>query len=122
MERISSSNIKTLLPNEVFVFGSDQNGLDNFGAEYGNEFGLQGQSFAIPTLDGNFNELSIGEIKSYVDKFIEFSIENNNLYFMVTEIGCGIAGFNVCDVAPLFRKTIELKNIYLPKSFYDFLR
>ena len=132
MGRISSPNIKTLQPNEVFVFGSNENGLhnggaakfalDNFGAIYGNSFGIQGQSFAIPTLDSEFNELPIQKIKSYVDVFIEFTKNNTNLDFMVTEIGCGIAGFKVNDIAPLFIKTIELKNVYLPKTFLDFFK
>ena len=60
-------------------------------------------------------------IKPYVDDFLSFTKAHPELKFLVTEIGCGIAGFTVKDIAPLFKNAIDenLENVYLPKSFYE---
>ena len=118
--------IKTLAPNEVFVFGSNLGGfhaggaaraaLDRFGAIWGQGVGLQGQSYAIPTMHGG-----IEAIKPYVDQFIGFAQSHPDLYFYVTRIGCGIAGFADEEIAPLFREALAVDNIALPKSFHDIL-
>ena len=60
--RITPSRIEVLEKNEVFVFGSNIKGLhmggaarvayNKFGAEWGNGEGLQGQSYALPTMEG----------------------------------------------------------------------
>ena len=78
--------------------------------------GLQGQSYAIPTMHGG-----IKKIKPYVDDFIEFAKEHTELHFLVTRIGCGIAGFRDEEIAPLFKKTIGLTNISLPKEFIEII-
>lgn len=126
--RISSNWITELAPNEVFVFGSNLEGLhcsgtaklayQKFGAVWGVGVGLRGQSYAIPTMQGG-----VYAIKPYVDEFMIFAATHTNLVFLVTEIGCGIAGFRPVDIAPLFRKTVEcnMQNVFLPKSFYDYL-
>lgn len=118
--------IKTLAPNEVFVFGSNLGGfhaggaaraaLDRFGAIWGQGVGLQGQSYAIPTMHGG-----VEAIKPYVDQFIGFAQSHPDLYFYVTRIGCGIAGFADEEIAPLFREALAVDNIALPKSFHDIL-
>lgn len=86
-----------------------------FGAEWGQGVGLFGQSYAIPTMQGG-----VETIKPYVDDFIEFAKKHNELVFLVTEIGCGIAGFTPQEIAPLFSRAIteDIQNIYLPESFY----
>lgn len=124
-KRISSCRITHLAPNEVFVFGSNLQGrhgggaahmaYEHFGAVWGKGVGLFGQSYAIPTMQGG-----VETIKPYVDEFIQFAIEHNELDFLVTEIGCGIAGFSPEEIAPLFVKVVvdDIKNIYLPESFY----
>ncbi len=116
--------ITTLLPNEVFVFGSNLDGhhgggaaraaMDRFGAVWGQGVGLHGQSYAIPTMQGG-----IETIKPYVDEFIAFAKEHSELVFLVTRIGCGIAGFKDEDIAPLFTDAVDVKNIVLPESFMD---
>lgn len=118
--------IKSLEPNEVFVFGSNLGGfhaggaaraaLNHFGAVWGQGVGLQGQSYAIPTMHGG-----VDAIRPYVDEFIHFAQSRPDLYFYVTRIGCGIAGFRDEQMAPLFAAALPLDNVALPKSFYDIL-
>lgn len=122
-KRISPEYIKELNENEIFVFGSNLNGLhgggaariayDKFGAIWGQGVGLQGQSYGIPTMHGG-----VDVIKPYVDEFINFAKSHPEFKFLVTRIGCGIAGFNDKEIAPLFKDAIEIENIYLPESFY----
>ena len=125
-ERISPDRINNLKENEIFVFGSNLQGshgggaaaiaANKFGAIWGQGVGLQGQSYGIPTMHGG-----IDEIKPYVDEFIEFAKQNPNLKFLVTRIGCGIAGFSEEEMAPLFKEAISLENVYLPNTFRDII-
>lgn len=120
--RIAPSYISKLAPNEVFVFGSNLEGMHGggaaltaykkFGAVWGQGTGLQGQSYAIPTMQGG-----VETIKPYVDEFIDFARKHPNLRFLVTPIGCGIAGFKPSQIAPLFKEAKNIFNIYLPKEF-----
>lgn len=123
MERIYTPNMVThLKENEVFVFGSNLMGmhgggaariaLERFGAIWGQGIGLQGQSYAIPTMQGG-----VETIKPYTDEFIEFAKNHPELFFLVTRIGCGIAGFEDEDIAPLFKDAYNLQNVALPESF-----
>lgn len=85
-----------------------------FGAIWGKGVGLQGQSYAIPTMQGG-----VETIRPYVDEFIAFAKEHKELTFLVTLIGCGIAGFKAEDIAPLFKDAIAEDNIVLPESFAE---
>ncbi len=124
--RFTPEMIRELAPNEIFVFGSNLGGfhgggaaraaMNLFGAVWGQGVGLQGQSYAIPTMQGG-----VETIKPYVDEFIRFAQSRPDLYFYVTRIGCGIAGFIDEDIAPLFRDALALDNVALPKTFYDIL-
>lgn len=121
-ERITPEWINTLAPNEIFVFGSNLAGrhaggaariaTDKFGAEWGVGVGRTGQTYAIPTMQGG-----VETIRPYVDEFIEYAAVHPNLKFLVTRIGCGIAGFRDADIAPLFAKCKELDNVWLPHTF-----
>lgn len=123
---IASSRIDILEKDETFVFGSNLEGKhlggaakaahNKFGAQWGVGVGLTGQAYAIPTMQGG-----VETIKPYVDEFIEFAQEHQDLKFLVTCIGCGIAGFKAEEIAPLFKKAIAVCNIYLPKEFYDII-
>lgn len=116
-----------LKPNEIFVFGSNLAGAhgggaarlayERFGAIWGQGVGLQGQSYAIPTMQGG-----IETIKPYVDEFIRFAKQHPEQKFLVTKIGCGIAGFKVDEIAPLFYHAIDSENIVLPKEFDDIVQ
>lgn len=120
--RIAPSYISKLAPNEVFVFGSNLEGMHGggaaltaykkFGAIWGQGIGLQGQSYAIPTMQGG-----VETIKPYVDEFIDFARKHSDLRFLVTPIGCGIAGFKPSQIASLFKEAKNIFNIYLPKEF-----
>jgi len=120
--RTTPEYIKELQPNEIFVFGSNLQGMHGggaartaylkFGAVLGQGVGLQGQSYAIPTMQGG-----VETIKPYVDEFIAFAREHQELTFLVTRIGCGIAGFRNEEIAPLFAEAHEVSNIVLPKGW-----
>ena len=83
-----------------------------FGAIWGQGIGLQGQSFGIPTMQGG-----VDTIKPYVDEFIKFAKTHPELHFLVTRVGCGIAGFKDEEIAPLFKEALDMSNVSLPKEF-----
>ena len=119
-------SINSLAPDEVFVFGSNLYGhhgggaaraaLNKFGAIWGQGVGLQGQSYAIPTMQGG-----VETIVPYVDEFINFTKEHLDKFFYVTRIGCGIAGFRDEEIAPLFKMALNLNNVCLPETFVQIL-
>ena len=123
---IASSRIDILEKDEIFVFGSNLEGKHlggaakaahmKFGAQWGVGVGLTGQSYAIPTMQGG-----VKTIKPYVDQFIEYAKEHQDKKFLVTRIGCGIAGFKDEEIAPLFKKAATVCNIYLPKEFFNII-
>ena len=123
-KRISPRWIDSLEENEIFVFGSNLQGMhgggaarvahEKFGAVWGEGIGLQGQSYAIPTMHGG-----VDAIAPYVNDFIAFAKEHPELKFLVTEIGCGIAGFRISEMAPLFKEALKMENIYLPERFIE---
>lgn len=123
--RNTSENITHLQPNEIFVFGSNESGRHGkgaaktalgFGAKWGQAKGLQGRTYGIPTKDYSIRRtLTIAEIKPYVDEFLQFAKDNPELTFLVTEIGCGLAGYRAKDIKPLF--TQRLSNVILPEKF-----
>ncbi len=114
--------ITELKPDEIFVFGSNLAGMHGGGAAYaawrkfgaimGQGVGMQGQSYAIPTMQGG-----VETIRPYVDEFIAFAKAHPELFFYVTRIGCGIAGFRDEEIAPLFTAAKGVPNICLPESF-----
>lgn len=124
--RFTPEKITHLEPDEVFVFGSNLAGhhsggaactaMIHFGAIWGQGTGLQGQSYAIPTMQGG-----IDTIKPYVDEFLKLAYEWDQTTFYVTRIGCGIAGFTDEQIAPLFDKAIDLYNVVLPESFFNII-
>lgn len=124
--KYTPENITSLGNDEVFVFGSNLAGMhcggaarvayERFGAVMGQGVGMQGQSYAIPTMQGG-----VETIKPYVDDFIELAREWDQTTFYVTRIGCGIAGFTDEQIAPLFADALDLYNVRLPKSFVDIL-
>lgn len=131
-DRITKDFIVHLSKNEIFVFGSNLSGihgggaaktaLDRFGAVWGLSNGRQGNCYAIPTKSENIERtLTIEEIKIYVNYFIEYAKQNPEQNFLVTEIGCGLAGHYASDIAPLFKEAVNVKNIHLPKKFWNIL-
>ena len=122
--KFTPEEITGLAENEVFVFGSNLAGahgggaalvaLRFFGAVWGQGVGLQGQSYGIPTMQGG-----VETIRPYVDDFIRFALSRQDLVFLVTRIGCGIAGFREEEIAPLFEKAVDVNNIILPQEFVE---
>ena len=123
--RVTPDNVRNLEENEIFVFGSNASGfhgggaaafaMRNFGAIWGQGEGLQGQSYAIPTMEG------IPDLAEAVKRFAKYAEEHAELRFLVTRIGCGIAGYTAEQIAPLFKKCIHLENVALPSDFWDVL-
>ena len=121
-KRTTPNLINELQPGEIFVFGSNLAGMHGggaayaayrkFGAIWGQGVGLQGQSYAIPTMQGG-----VETIKPDVDEFIAFAREHTELIFLVTRIGCGIAGFRDEQIAPLFEDAHQLPNVVLPPNW-----
>ena len=122
--RYTPDNITSLGEDEIFVFGSNLAGMhsggaartarERFGAIEGQGVGLQGNSYAIPTMQGG-----VETIKPYVDEFLELAREWDQTTFLVTRIGCGIAGFKDEEIAPLFAEALDLYNVVLPRSFVE---
>lgn len=126
LTRVTPNWIEDLQEGQIFVFGSNDMGhhdggaariaLEKFGAVYGQGRGLQGRSYAIPTMTG-----SLAAIAHEVDEFIMFADSHPDLTFLVTRIGCGIAGWRDEDIAPLFARAYSLPNVYLPAEFWKVL-
>ena len=123
--RVTQNYINQLGENEIFVFGSNIHGyhaggaaafaVKKFGAVWGNGEGMQGQCYAIPTMEGPES------LKAAVGRFIAFAKEHQELRFLVTRIGCGIAGYDVSEIAPLFKDCTDMANVTLPADFWEIL-
>lgn len=121
-KRTTPEFITELQPGEIFVFGSNLQGAhaggaariayNNFGAIWGQGVGLQGQSYGIPTMQGG-----VETVRPYVNEFIQFAKDHPELTFLVTRIGCGIAGFTDAEMAPLFEKAHSMENVILPEGW-----
>ena len=119
--------ITRLNPGEVFVFGSNGGGRHGrgaakdalkFGARHGQGTGLMGQSYGIATKDRNLKVLPLSAIYVQVSRFLRFAASNPDLTFLVTEIGCGLAGYKAKEIGRLFYLDGELPpNVVLPASF-----
>ena len=123
--RVTPQMIRQLGENEIFVFGSNANGyhrggaaafaMREFGAVWGQGEGLQGKSYAIPTMEG------LDQLREAVNRFAAFADQHQELRFLVTMVGCGIAGYSPRDIAPLFKGCIDLENVALPIEFWNVL-
>lgn len=123
--------ITDLEPNEIFVFGSNENGAhiggaarlayDRFGAAWGKAVGHYGQSYAIPTLDRDMAKVEPEELFIHLQDLIQYAHRNPNLKFYLTKIGCGIAGWEVEEVKSILWEALGAKsmpeNLFIPKEF-----
>lgn len=120
--------ITHLKENEIFVFGSNESGIhgagaarlafDKFGAKWGHGFGLTGQCFALPTKDWQVQKLSIGVVGLYIGRFLAYAKAKPKLKFLVTKVGCGLAGFSTGEIGIAFHAWGDIPaNVILPKEF-----
>lgn len=123
--------ITSLKPNEIFVFGSNLAGIHGAGAakiayrEFGAELhvgeGMTGRCYAIPTKDEKLRVRPIEDIGHSIFKFINTAKRRPDLTFLVTPIGCGLAGFTIEQIAPWFNEARALSNVVLPPEFLNYL-
>lgn len=124
--RTTPDMITQLAPDEIFVFGSNASGLhyggaaktayQSFGAIMGQGEGIQGQSYAIPTMGDE------DEMQAAIFRFADYAEKHQSKRFLVTPIGCGIAGYTPEEIAPMFECCAELENVSLPASFWEVIR
>ncbi len=124
-KRVTPRNVRRLEENEIFVFGSNASGMhgggaaafamQHFGAVWGQGEGLQGRSYAIPTMEG------LPAMAEAINRFALFAEEHNEMRFLVTRVGCGIAGYTAEQIAPMFKACIHLENVTLPFDFWEVL-
>ncbi len=116
---------------EIFVFGSNLLGvhkkgaaltaLQKHGAILGQGIGLQGNSYAIPTKETPRRSLDLISINKFVADFLSYASYTPEYTYLVTPIGCGLAGWRPEHIAPMFHRVFDLKNVKLPKEFVPFL-
>ena len=122
--RITPDYVTSLKENEIFVFGCRRSGrhwegaaafaVENFGAIFGQGDGPQGKSYAIATAG-----VGLADIILSVDRFTQYAMGHPEQNFLVTRIGCGLGGWRVPQIAPMFRDASLLNNVWLPKEFWD---
>jgi hypothetical protein len=131
INRTIPTEITELKDNEIFVFGSNTSGKHSrgaakrsltWGAIWGQGEGLQGKTYGIPTKNSKIRTLPISDIKPFVERFIQFAKEHPTMIFLVTEIGCGLAGYKPKDIAPLFKGVETLENVKLSERFWHKLK
>lgn len=103
--------ITKLEPQQIFIFGSNLAGIhaggaarqakEQFGAIEGQGEGLQGQSYAFPTLDKHFGKLTVRELEVSVKNLYREANDNPDKEFLLTKVGEGIAGYS-----PEYMKTL----------------
>lgn len=129
--KFTPDKISKLKKNQVFVFGSNEAGVhgagaaklaeQKFGAIMGMGYGLQGQSFGIPTKDTFIRTLSLDKIEFYIYSFLTEAMEYPDTEFLVTKIGCGLAGYSEDQIANLFKGKFIPENVTLPESFFNII-
>jgi hypothetical protein len=126
--KITEENIDSLEDNEVFVFGSNLSGIHGagaarqaveWGAVYGKGLGISGKTYALPTKDKSLLTLPLNNIRRYVNLLEMFIINDPFSHFLVTKVGCGLAGYTVEDIAPLFSHFTDIENVSLPIEFIE---
>lgn len=120
-----------VLKRRIFVFGSNREGrhglgaalhaLDQWGAVLGQDEGLQGDAYGIITKELRRWKppVTVEEVQEGVDRFLAFAGQHPEMEFILSPIGCGLAGFCIEDIAPMFED--RPGNILLPKEFAEYL-
>ena len=129
--KFTPENITHLEPNQIFVYGANEKGVHGAGAaklalRWGAKMGqyeLVGQTYGIPTKDKKIQTLPLDKIQVHVDTFLATAFSHTEYEFLVSKIGCGLAGYRPEDIAPLFKiiKTGVFENVILPEEFYKYI-
>lgn len=129
--RVTPENVTKLKKSEIFVYGSNLAGIHGkgaaliaykkFGATRGRCHGLDNNSYGIPTKDEKIQTLPLERIEKYVNNFLWDAENYPDLTFYVTAIGTGLAGYKVEEIAPMFKRALDIKNIFLPQEFITWL-
>jgi hypothetical protein len=129
--RFTPENIRHLEPNQIFCYGANAAGIHGAGAaklalKWGAkmyEYGLNGQTYGIPTKDRQIYTLPLDKIQLHVNVFLSFAFSHQEYEFLLTKIGCGLALYQPKDIAPLFKiiKTGVFENVILPEEFYKYI-
>lgn len=116
---------------EIFVFGSNLLGihkkgaalhaLKHHGAILGQGIGLQGTSYALPTKQSPSRSLDLVQINKFVADFLNYAYYTPEHTYLVTQIGCGLAGFDPIQIAPMFRLVKWMSNVKLDTKFADLI-
>lgn len=127
--KFTPENVTKLEPNQIFVFGANCAGIHGagaakqalkFGAKH-RHFGWVGQTYTLMTKDSNLQTLSLSDIKEEIDFFLEIVRDNPKKEWLLTKIGCGLAGYSVPEIAKLFIDFLPLpNNLIVPKDFYTY--
>ena len=114
-----------------FVFGSNEAGIHGAGAaltarnfykyRYGYYDGFCNWGYGIPTKDRYLQTLPLEKIKVYVDKFVKTVKKESELDFFVTRVGCGLAGYNDKDIAPMFKELRYCENVSFAYSWRKYI-
>lgn len=125
--KYTPDDIRSLAPNEVFVFGSNTEGrhgkgaakfaMQKFGAKWGDAEGMTGRCYALPTVEARLRKMSLPRIYQFVRRFKLYAATRPELTFLVTQVGCGLAGHKVRDIAPMFKDAPQ--NCILPEVFHS---
>jgi hypothetical protein len=129
--KYTPENITHLEPNQIFVYGANEKGVHGAGAaklalKWGAkmyDYGFNGQTYGIPTKDKKIQTLPLDKIQVHVDDFLALAFSHTEYEFLVSKIGCGLAGYRPEDIAPLFKiiKTGVFENVILPEEFYKYI-
>jgi len=119
--------ITKLEPHQIFVFGSNRAGRHGkgaallarrkFGAREGHGTGLMGQSYGIATKGHRLEVLSLTEIAVQVEKLMRVAAQHPDKQFLVTKIGCGLAGYSTKEIRFCFAGMVIPPNVVLPAEF-----
>ena len=124
---LTPENIQELKENQIFVFGSNMNGnhaggaarlaVEKFGTIMGKAEGIQGRSYAIPTLDKDMQKVTEEDLVVFLGNFRNYANEHPEKEFLLTAIGTGIAGFDANYMAYMVLRANLPDNVTLPKEF-----
>lgn len=126
---VTPDHITNLAPNEVFVYGSNEayrhgSGAAKAARAFGAQYGIGpfcGQTYGISTKDCDIKTLDLDDIQIHINHFTEYAETRPELTFLVSAIGCGLAGYMPDDIAPMFAEAARLPNVSLPASFWEVL-